>query len=360
MSTTDILSGLRVVEFGAIGPAPFCAMMLADHGASITRIVQPGHRDEIGDPSRDILNRGKTLVFLNLADESDQQLARSLCQDADVVIEGFRPGVMERLGLGPDVLMADNPRLVFGRMTGWGQSGPYAQMAGHDINYIGLSGALHACGRQDGAPMPPLNLVGDFGGGGMLLAFGVLAACIAVQRTGQGRIVDCAMTDGSAILMAMIYSFFGQGLWRDQRETNLLDGGCPFYATYETADRKYVALGALEDRFFAIAVRTLGLEAHPAMADRWSPENWPRMKDVFAARFREKTREDWSDVFAGTDACVTPVLSLAEAANHPQNAARGTFLLRDGLLQPAAAPRFYSIPASSGGPSESRLKRVES
>ncbi len=339
--TTDILAGIQVVEFGGIGPAPFCAMLLADHGASVLRIARPGGTASFEQAPRDVLNRAKATLTLDLSMDTDLRQALAVCRDADVVIEGFRPGVMERLGLGPVPLMNANPKLVYARMTGWGQAGPLSGMAGHDINYIGLSGVLHACGKASEPPIPPLNLAGDFGGGGMLLAFGILAACLRVQRGGQGQLIDCAMTDGSAVLMTMIYSFFAQGLWQDNREANLVDGGCPFYAAYETSDGKFMAVGALEDQFYNMFVEALGIAV--PMTDRWSRENWPSMKQLIATRFREKSRDEWTFIFASREACVTPVLSLAEAPLHHHNLSRGTFRSADGVVWPAPAPRFHSL-----------------
>jgi len=332
------LAGLRIVEMAGIGPGPFCGMMLADHGAEVIRIdrgVQPG----FSDPAKDPLLRSRRAVALDLKTPQGIAAVRRIAADADGLIEGFRPGVMERLGLGPDVLLADNPRLVYGRMTGWGQDGPLAQEPGHDINYIALTGTLHAFGRAGDKPSPPINMVGDFGGGGMLLAFGMLAGLLHAQRTGEGQIVDAAMTDGSALLMSMIWGFRAMGRWGDARGTNLLDGGAPFYDTYATQDGKWIAVGAIEPAFYAALRRVLHL--HDALWDRqFDPRSWPAMRDALAARFLTGTRDAWVLAFAGAEACVTPVLDYDEAAAHAHNAARGTLTVADGVTQPAPAPRY--------------------
>ncbi|OYZ39730.1 MAG: carnitine dehydratase, partial [Novosphingobium sp. 16-62-11] len=270
---------------------------------------------------------------------------REMVKEADAIIEGYRPGVMERLGLGPDVLLADNPKLVFGRMTGWGQDGPMAPLAGHDINYIALAGALHSFGSAGGKPQFPVNLVGDFGGGGMLMAFGVMAAVFSAQRTGKGQVVDCAMVDGAAILSAMTYTFLGNGRWQDERGVNLLDGGAHFYDTYETADGKYVSIGSIEPQFYALLLEKTGLADDPDFAAQMDPRNWPKLKERLTALFLKKTRSEWCAIMDGTDICFAPVLSLREAPNHPHNAARGTFVEDQGMVMPAPAPRFLGTPA---------------
>lgn len=334
------LAGLRIVEMAGIGPGPFCGMMLADHGAEVIRIdrgVEPG----FSDPAKDPLLRSRRSVALDLKTEAGVAAVRRIAAGADGLIEGFRPGVMERLGLGPDVLLADNPRLVYGRMTGWGQDGPLAQAPGHDINYIALSGTLHAFGPAGGRPTPPINMVGDFGGGGMLLAFGMLAALLHAQRTGTGQVVDAAMTDGSALLMSMIWGFRSMGRWSDARGTNLLDGGAPFYDTYATADGRWIAVGAIEPAFYAALRRVLGLDA-PVWDRQFDPAAWPAMREALAALFLTRSRDDWVAAFAGTQACVTPVLSPDEALAHPHNRARGTLEVVDDVAQPLPAPRYSS------------------
>ncbi|MCC6471909.1 MAG: CoA transferase [Alphaproteobacteria bacterium] len=345
------LSGLRVVEMAGIGPAPFTGMMLADHGAEVLRIdrVEPaGLGIAETDPRRDPLGRGKRSVALDLRRPEGAAAALDLIARADAVIEGFRPGVMERLGLGPDACLQRNPRLVYGRMTGYGQHGPLAPLAGHDIDYIAIAGALGAIGPKDGKPVPPLNLVGDFGGGGMMLAFGVVAALLQVARGGPGQVVDAAMTDGAALLTAMFHGLAAMGLWTGTRGANLLDGGAPFYDTYETADGGYLAVGAIEPKFYAALVEGLGLAGAdlPAQMDR---ANWPRLKARIAAAIRGRTRAAWEAVFAGSDACVAPILSMDEAARHPHNRARATFVEAFGLTQPAPAPRIGPAPPPSPG-----------
>ena len=344
------LAGLRIVEMAGIGPGPFCGMMLADHGAEVIRIdrgVQPG----FSDPALDPLLRSRRTIALDLKTAPGIAAVRRIAATADGLIEGFRPGVMERLGLGPDTLLGDNPRLVYGRMTGWGQDGPLAQEPGHDINYIALSGALHAFGRAGDRPTPPINMVGDFGGGGMLLAFGMLAALIHAQRTGEGQVVDAAMTDGSALLMTMIWGFRAMGRWSDARGTNLLDGGAPFYDTYATQDGKWIAVGAIEPAFYAALRRVLRLD-DPLWNRQFDPAAWPAMREALAARFLTRPRDGWVEAFAGTEACVTPVLDYAEAAAHPHNGQRGTLTAAGGVTQPAPAPRYSAsatVPPAMAG-----------
>ncbi|MCC6942831.1 MAG: CoA transferase [Novosphingobium sp.] len=340
------LEGLTVLEFAGIGPAPFACMMLADHGARVIRIDRPAKGDRVGDRGeRDILNRNRERLELNLKDPEAIAQIRSLAKEADVIVEGFRPGVMERLGLGPDVLLADNPRLVYGRMTGWGQDGPMAPLAGHDINYIALSGALHGFGQAGGKPQFPVNLVGDFGGGGMVMAFGVMAAVFSAQRTGKGQVVDCAMVDGAAILSAMTYTFLGNGMWKDERGVNLLDGGAHFYDTYETRDGKHVSIGSIEPQFYALLLEKTGLSQDPEFSVQMDARKWPHLKDRLTALFLTKTRDEWCAIMDGTDICFAPVLSLREAPQHPHNVARGTFVEEDGFLMPGPAPRFLGTPA---------------
>jgi alpha-methylacyl-CoA racemase len=340
------LTGLRILEIAGIGPGPFAGMMLADHGAEVIRIERPNAAPGLAPAHTDILARSRKAVAIDLKRPEGIAVLRDLACGADGLIEGFRPGVMERLGIGPDVLLADNPRLVVGRMTGWGQTGPMAKTAGHDIDYIALAGALHAYGRAGEKPTPPINMVGDFGGGGMFLAFGMVSAILHAQRTGEGQVVDCAMVDGAAVLMSMIWSFRAAGFWRDERGVNLLDTGAHFYDTYETADGKYLAVGAIEPQFYAELRRLAGLQDDADLDGQMNFPEWPQLKEKLEAVFRTRTRDAWMAVFDGTDACVAPVLSLAEAPLHPHNAARGTFVEAHGVTQPAPAPRFSATPAT--------------
>ncbi len=346
------LAGYRIVEMAGIGPAPFAAMLLADMGAEVIRVDRREAAD-LGLPGRDVkfdvLHRGRRSIAVDVKAETGREVVKRLAAKADALIEGFRPGVMERLGLGPDVLLGLNPKLVFGRMTGFGQDGPLAQAAGHDIDYIALAGVLHAIGRRGEAPLPPLNLVGDFGGGGMFLAFGVVCALLEAQRSGKGQVVDAAMVDGSATLMALMFGMFSQGTWKDERGVNVLDTGAPWYDAYATKDGKWLAVGAIEKRFYAAFVQRLGLDPSelPKQRDR---SGWPELRRRFAEAIAGKTRDDWERIFEGSDACVAPVLSLAEVARHPHNAARRTFVERDGVLQPAPAPRFSRTVPEMGAP----------
>ena len=340
------LAGLTVIELAGIGPAPFTGMMLADHGARVIRVERPGLAGRFGDNgNRDILNRNRERIELDLKDPAAIAQLVELAKTADALIEGFRPGVIERLGLGPEVLLAANPRIVIGRMTGWGQDGPMAPLAGHDINYIALSGALHSYGRAGDKPTFPINAVGDFGGGGMLLAFGVLAAILSAKATGQGQVVDCAMVDGAAILSAMTYTFLGNGQWRDERGVNLLDSGAHFYDTYETSDGKWISLGAIEPQFYALLLEKAGLAGDADFAAQMNPASWGPLKDKLTALFLTKTRDAWCTIMDNTDICFAPVLSLREAPTHPHNVARGTFVEDGGMIQPAPAPRFSATPA---------------
>jgi alpha-methylacyl-CoA racemase len=345
------LSGLKVIELAGLAPGPFCGMLLADMGADVVR-VDRADRAAGGDPARppmDLLGRGRRSIGVDLKQPEGVTVVLDLAADADVFIEGFRPGVAERLGIGPDQCRARNPRLVYGRMTGWGQDGPYAPRAGHDINYIALAGALEPIGRQGQPPTPPLNLIGDFGGGGMLLAFGILAGVFEAQRSGEGQVVDAAMVDGSALLMTIIHGLRTTGVWSDERGTNMLDTGAHFYDVYETADGKYLSIGAIEPQFYAALLRGLGLEDEelPHQNDR---SQWPAMKERVAAIIKTKTRDEWCDVFEGTDACVAPVLGIPEAVEHPHNVERGTFVDVAGVRQPAPAPRFDRTQASVPAP----------
>ena len=353
------LAGFRIVEFEGLGPCPFAAMVLADLGADVVRIGRPGGRpdDIIGDGGAFVLHRGRPLLPLNLKAPGAREEVLDLIASADALIEGFRPGVMERLGFGPDDCLKRNPRLVYGRMTGWGQEGPLAQSAGHDINYIALTGALHAIGEPDRPPAVPLNLVGDFGGGSMFLVAGVLSALLRAGRTGEGQVVETAMVDGASLLMGMMYALHGDGRWEDRRGANLLDGGMPFYACYACADGRHVAVGALEPAFFAALVKGLGLEDKGL--DQYDRAGWPAMRALFAATFAGKTRDAWAAQFEGSDACLSPVLSLAEAPHHPHMAARGIFRTRDGHTEPGAAPRFSATPtAVSEAPGETTVAEV--
>ena len=340
------LSGIRIIELAGIGPGPFCGMMLADHGAEVIRVDRPGTAPAPHDP----LLRSRKSVTLDLKSPHDVERLRALIRTADGLIEGFRPGVMERLGLGPDVLLEDNGKLVYGRMTGWGQDGPYAAAAGHDINYIALSGVLGALGRAGDKPTPPINLIGDFGGGGMMLAFGMVSALLAVRNGAPGQVIDCAMTDGSALLMAMMWGFRADGTWRDERGVNLLDTGAPFYDTYETADGKFVAIGSIEPQFHALLREALGIAADPLFDTQMDPAAWPAQKERLAAIFRTKTRDEWCALMETTDICFAPVLGFDEVAAHPHNAARDTFLSVGGVMQPAPAPRYSRTPTAQPSP----------
>ncbi|GAA4491748.1 CaiB/BaiF CoA-transferase family protein [Rhodococcus olei] len=340
------LNGLKVVEFASIGPGPFCAMLLADLGADVLRIDRPAKKASLSttDPlPGSLLNRSRATWELDLKDEAARNAVLDVTDKADIVLEGFRPGVMERLGLGPDQVLARNKRLVYGRMTGWGQNGPLAQAAGHDLNYIALSGALSLIGEPGAAPLPPLNYVGDFGGGGMLLAFGVVAATWEAAKSGRGQVVDCAMLDGAAVLSTLFFSLKNAGRWRDQRGANLLDGGAPFYRCYRTADDEFMALAALERPFYQEFAKLAGVECPPDH-ERLNPANWPRYHAELTHLFATKTRDEWTVLFDGTDACCTPVLSLAEVGGHSHVAARDTLIEVDGVLQPAPAPRFGRTP----------------
>jgi len=336
------LHGIKIIELAGIGPGPFCAMMLADMGADVIRVdrAQSVVGGDPASPPADVLNRGRRSIGLDLKQPEGVDTLLTLVEKADALIEGFRPGVAERLGIGPDVCLERNPRLVFGRMTGWGQEGPYAQMAGHDINYIALAGALEPLGRAGEKPMPPINLIGDFGGGGMLLAFGVATALVESQRSGRGQVVDAAMVDGAAVLMTMIHAFRAMGIWEDTRGNNLLDTGAYFYEVYETKDHKYVSIGSLERQFYDVLLDKLGLTDDASMPRQHDKAAWPTMKARFSEIFLTKTRDEWCEIFEGSDACFAPVLAMTEAPDHPHNRHRGTFVERNGVVQPAPAPRF--------------------
>jgi alpha-methylacyl-CoA racemase len=345
------LQGIRVLEFAGIGPGPFCALLLGDLGAEVLRIDRSESVPSTPPARRswDLLGRGRRSVAIDLKSPEGVQVALRLIERSDALIEGYRPGVMERLGLGPEPCLARNPRLVYGRMTGWGQDGPLANAAGHDINYIALAGALHGIGRKGEAPVPPLNLVGDFGGGGMLLALGVAAALIERQRSGQGQVVDAAMVDGAALLMTLFHGMRQAGLWREERGTNMLDGGAPYYDVYETSDGCHVAIGAIEPKFYAELLRRTGLsgEPLPTQNDR---ARWPELRERMQALFRQRTRDEWCALLEGSDACFAPVLTMAEAPEHPQSRARQSFARIDGIVQPAPAPRFSRTPCALPDP----------
>lgn len=346
MQPSGPLTGIRVVELAGIGPGPFCAMLLSDLGANVLRIERPEPVD-LGLPTPrefDLLARGRHVIAVDLKKPAGVAAVKDLVRRADVLIEGFRPGVTERLGLGPDDCLAINPRLVYGRVTGWGQNGPLAGAAGHDIDYIALTGTLHSIGSRHGPPVPPANLVGDFGGGGVYLAFGVVSALLERAHSGKGQVVDAAVVDGAASLMTGMYGRKAAGAWTDRRGENDLDGGAPWYSVYETADDRYVCVGAIEERFYRELLRRLNLDRE-GLPDRRDRTGWPRLRERFAKAFRTKTRDEWVRVMEGSDACFAPVLSLAEAPEHPHNQARGTFINVDGVVQPGPAPRFSRTPA---------------
>ena len=331
------LKGLKIIEMAGIGPGPFCGMVLADLGAEVIRVDRAS---AAGTGTRqEPANRGKRSIAIDLKSPEGIEVVLKLIDRSDAIFEGFRPGVMERLGLGPDVCLGRNKKIVFGRMTGWGQDGPLANAAGHDINYISLSGALAAIGRPDSTPVPPLNLIGDFGGGGMLLALGLVSALLEAKGSGEGQIVDAAMTDGSALLMTMIYSMKGSGFWQDSMGSNLLDGGAHFYDTYECKDGKFISIGSIEPQFYKLLRELANLE-DSIYDNQMSRENWPDLKKEIAKVFLNKTRDEWCDLMEGTDVCFAPVLSMWEAPQHPHNVARKTFIELEGLDQPAPAPRF--------------------
>lgn len=345
------LRGYRVVELAGIGPAPFAAMVLADLGADVVRVDRVGAGTGfLGAPDADLTARGKRSIAVDLKNPHGVEVVLRLVERADALIEGFRPGVTERLGLGPDDCAARNPKLVYGRMTGWGQHGPLSATAGHDIDYIALTGSLHALGRAGGPPQVPANLLGDFAGGSMYLVTGMLAALLEAASSGRGQVVDAAITDGTAHLSTFVHALLGAGVWRDERGVNLLDTGAPFYDVYRAADGGYLAVGALEPKFYAELLAGLGLADDPDLPDRDDVTQWPTLRERFAAVFATRTRDEWAAAFAGTDACVAPVLSLHEAPNHPHNAARGTFVGDRDAPQAAPAPRFSRTPAAIAGP----------
>ncbi|MFJ6407788.1 CaiB/BaiF CoA transferase family protein [Streptomyces hydrogenans] len=342
---TGPLAGVRVVELAGIGPGPFAAMLLADLGADVVRVDRPGGAGLGVDPAKDLTNRNKRSVLVDLKAPEGPAAVLDLVERADILVEGYRPGVAERLGVGPERCLARNPRLVYGRMTGWGQDGPLAHTAGHDIGYIAVTGALGMIGPDpDGPPTVPANLVGDYAGGSLYLVVGVLAALQHARTYGEGQVVDAAIVDGTAHLTSMIHAMLAAGGWQDRRGSNLLDGGCPFYGVYETSDGGHMAVGALEHRFYAEFARLLDLRDADGL--RGDLARWPELREAVAARFRSRTRAEWTEVFEGTDACVAPVLSLREAPGHPHLAARATFVEHGGLVQPAPAPRFSVTPGT--------------
>jgi alpha-methylacyl-CoA racemase len=353
------LQGVRIIEIAAIGPAPFCGMMLADMGADMLRIEQPGGRGAGVDFDRrfSLLNRGRPSLTVDLKTAAGRGLVLDLAGAADMLFEGFRPGVMERLGLGPDELLAANPRLVYGRVTGWGQSGPLAQAAGHDLNYIALAGALHAIGPKDQPPAPPLNLIGDFGGGGMLLALGVLAALIEAQRSGRGQIVDAAMVDGTATLMTLFFGLRAAGLWAGGRGENVLDGGAPWYGVYRTSDGKFVAVASIEPKFYRLLIERLGLD-ESALPPQYDRDRWPELREIFARTFAAKSQAEWCALLEGSDACFAPVLAMEEMAEHPHVTERDTLLSVGGIVQPAPSPRFSRTPGSVRSPAGAEEPRL--
>ena len=340
------LSGKRIIEIAGIGPGPFCAMLLSDLGAEVIRVDRASTvADELPDlPSLDLLNRGRRSIGIDLKDPNGVETVLKLIESSDALIEGFRPGVAERLGIGPEDCLTRNPKLIYGRMTGWGQYGSYSSMAGHDINYIALSGVLGMIGRKDEKPVPPVNLIGDFGGGGMILALGVCAALVEVASSGKGQVIDAAMTDGSALLATMVHSFKAMGIWGD-RGTNLLDTGAPFYDVFECSDGKFISIGSIEPQFYSELLRITGLDQqeNPKQMDR---QSWDEMKSKIASAIKSKSREEWENLMEGTDVCFAPVLTIDEAYDHPHNLERNTFIEVAGVKQPAPAPRFSRTPAS--------------
>ena len=339
------LSGLKVVEFAGIGPGPFCGMLLSDLGADVVRIDRKGKGR--ASPA-DITSRGRRSIGLDLKNPDAIETCLKLMEGADAVFEGFRPGVMERLGLGPDVALKRNPKLVYGRMTGWGQFGPYANAAGHDMNYIAITGALHATGTKD-KPIPPLNLVGDFGGGALYLAFGLLAGVLNARSTGRGQVIDCAMSDGAASLMSMFYGFKAGGMWKDERRANLLDGGAHFYDTYQCADGKWISIGSIEPQFYALLLEKTGI-SDPEFAAQMDRNSWDSLREKLGHVIAQKTQAEWCEIMDATDVCFAPVLDLDEAPKHAHNVARKTFVEVEGVIQPAPAPRFSATPGAIQGP----------
>ncbi len=342
------LKGVKIIEVGGIGPGPFCAMMLSDMGADIIRVERKGEPARY-KPEYNTLHRGRRSIGVDLKKPEGVELLLRLVEKADALQEGFRPGVMEKMGLGPEVCLKRNPKLVYGRMTGWGQEGPLSHASGHDINYIALTGALYSIGRPDQNPVPPLNLVGDFGGGGMLLAFGMACALFETQRSGKGQVIDAAMVDGAAALMTMFYGLRAAGLWTDERGSNFLDGGAPYYDTYETADGKWISVGSIEPQFYALLLKHSGID-DPEFLGQNDQAKWPELKKKIAGIFKTKTRAEWSEIMLGTDVCFGPVLTMGEALMHPHNVARKTFVEIEGVPQPAPTPRFSRTKPEIRGP----------
>jgi alpha-methylacyl-CoA racemase len=347
--TTGPLSGVKVLEIAGIGPGPFCGMLLADLGADVVRVDRPGGGGmQLVPWTDDLLNRGKRSIAVDLAVSGGAETVLKLVEHADILFEGFRPGVAERLGIGPEPCLLRRPQLIYGRMTGWGQDGPIAHTAGHDITYIAATGALHSIGQAGGPPQIPLNLVGDFAGGSMYLLVGMLAALDEARRSGRGQVVDAAIVDGTSHLMTMIYSCYAAGIWSDERGTNLGDGGSPFYGVYQTSDAEFMAVGALEPQFYAEFLRLLELPLDPdAQLDR---DAWPQLRTKISAAFAARPQQEWAKIFSDSDACVAPVLGMADAPNHPQLAARNTFFVGNGITQPSPAPRFSRTPAAVDSP----------
>ncbi len=342
------LQGVKIIELAGIGPGPFAGMMLADMGAEVIRVDRSASVTgaDPADPPKDALARGRRSIGVDLKNPAAVEAVLTMIEQSDALIEGFRPGVTERLGLGPDVCLARNPKLVYGRMTGWGQVGPYSHAAGHDINYIALAGALEPIGRAGQAPVPPLNLVGDFGGGGMLLAFGIACGIVSARQSGEGQVVDAAMVDGAAALMNMFWGMRASGFWKDERGTNMLDTGAPFYDVYETADGRYVSIGSIEPQFYAELLKLSGLGDDPDFPPQHTRDRWPEMKQTVAELFKTKTRDEWCEIMEHSDVCFAPVLSMDEATRHPHNVERGTFVEVAGLTQAGPAPRFSKTPPS--------------
>ncbi len=343
------LKGMKIVELGGIGPGPYCAQMLADMGADIIRVDRKGSLGNGIGEKFNVLHRSRRSIAVDLKNQQGVETVLKLIEQADALIEGFRPGVMERLGLGPDVCLERNPKLVFGRMTGWGQDGPMANAAGHDINYIALSGALHAMGKQGETPVPPLNLVGDFGGGGMMLAFGIMCGVFEARNSGKGQVVDAAMVDGAASLMNMFFGLYAAGGWSNNKGTNLLDGGAHFYDTYETSDNKWISIGSIEPQFYALLLKHAEIE-DPDFANQMDMTKWPELKEKTAKIFKTKTRDEWCNIMEGTDICFAPVLNFDEAISHPHNVERKTFVKVDDVVQAAPAPRFSRTAPEIQGP----------
>ncbi|MEV5559265.1 CaiB/BaiF CoA-transferase family protein [Nonomuraea wenchangensis] len=347
MITNGPLAGIRVIEMAGLGAAPYTSLLLSDLGAEVIRIDRP--RTVSRRPKQYALSRGRRSVALDLKQEAGLDMLMRLVGQADVLIEGYRPGVAERLGFGPEVCLERNPRLIFGRMTGWGQDGPMARMAGHDLNYLALTGALRLFQRRDSAPPTPPGLLADFAGGGLMLAFGIVSALVQRAGSGRGQVVDAAMVDGVASLTTLIHSFIAQERWTDQPESNFCDGGAPYYSVYETSDGGYMAVAPIEPQFYAELLRLLGIDPN-SVPDRDDPARWPELKELFASVFATRTREEWTELFDGTDACVTPVLDFGEAVRHPHMVARGTYVSDFGVTQPAPAPRFAATPGRIAGP----------